>query len=162
MTSERLREILAAHQLWLNSNHLLGARADFTGADLRDANLIGKKLCHAVFVTADLTGADLSGADLRRASFGGAMLTSACLDYTDLTGADLVGASLRSASLAHARLGSAPLLGADLGGVQLLDTYVSPAQARYILRNFGPPNLDYKEGRLSPGRRCVLVDRRIY
>lgn len=52
MIEDRLREILAAHKLWLKCRSI-GERANLSDADLRDANLSG----------ANLSGADLSGAD---------------------------------------------------------------------------------------------------
>ncbi len=60
-----------------------------TGADLADANLIGK----------DLRGADLHGANVTGAYLIGADLTGADLTLADLTGADLRGAELTGADL---------------------------------------------------------------
>ena len=54
MTQERIKEVIALHQDWLNDK-VDGVRADLTGAFLSGAFLSG----------ADLRGADLRGADLR-------------------------------------------------------------------------------------------------
>lgn len=63
--------------------------SDFSGARLRDANLINGVYQFANFRGADMTGALLAGADLSKADLTGA----------DLTGADLTGANLDEAIL---------------------------------------------------------------
>lgn len=75
MTIEQLREILAAHSVWVRGEG--GTRANLRDADLRDA---------------DLSGADLSGAYLTRANLRVADLSGACLTGADLTGACFSGA----------------------------------------------------------------------
>jgi hypothetical protein len=72
MTKGELREIIKAHERWLNGDG--GECADLSGANLRDVDLS----------RATLRGADLSGADLSRADLRGADLCRA-----DLRGADL-------------------------------------------------------------------------
>ena len=72
MDNEELKQILAEHKLWLNSEG--GKRAYLQGADLRRADLRG----------ADLRGADLQGADLQRADLQGAYLQGAYLRGADL------------------------------------------------------------------------------
>ena len=52
MTNKEIKEVLALHQLWLDTATAKGKKANLTGANLRGANLEG----------ADLTGADLRGA----------------------------------------------------------------------------------------------------
>ncbi len=93
MDSEKLRQIIADHALWLAGNG--GAKVDLRGADLRNANLRN----------ADLGGADLRRADLRRADLGGVNLGDA-----DLRDANLGGANLRGANL------DAPICRMDFGG----------------------------------------------
>ena len=94
MNKKELKEILARHQLWLDSDGEEGRRAllgevDLSGADLSGANLSGV-LIH---------GADLSGADLR-----GSDLTGAAFVMTNLTGAKL-GPEIRECmSFARARV----------------------------------------------------------
>ncbi len=56
-------------------------QSDFTGADLRDANLAGADLSDTTFRNANLTGTDLSGADLTRS----------VLVEADVSGATLCG-----------------------------------------------------------------------
>ena len=103
MTTEQLKEILEAHEKWLNGKEG-GEKADLRNADLCDADLCGANLCGADLCGANLCGANLHGADLR----------SANLRYADLRSADLRGANLRDANLRNANLRSADLCGADL------------------------------------------------
>ena len=56
MQREKLKEILAAHTLWLQGSG--GERADLRGADLRGANLRRADLCGANLRDADLCGAE--------------------------------------------------------------------------------------------------------
>jgi uncharacterized protein YjbI with pentapeptide repeats len=63
---------------------------DFSGAILRDADLMWAKLTFSKFTGADLSGVNLNGADLSKADLSGANLTDA-----DLAGADLDGTDLR-------------------------------------------------------------------
>lgn len=79
MTQEKLREVLEAHNRWLNSVGKSGEKADLSGA-----NLLGANLRYADLREADLRGADLSNADLSNAD-----LREADLRYADLRGADL-------------------------------------------------------------------------
>lgn len=110
MTTEQLREILAAHSVWVRGEggmraNLRGADligADLIGADLRDADLTGANLRDANLSGADLRDANLRGADLRRANLGGADLSGANLSGACLSGADLSGANLSAASLSWA------------------------------------------------------------
>jgi hypothetical protein len=80
------------------------SRADLSGADLRDANLISADLSGAFFFCADLSDADLSGADLRDANLISADLSGAFFFRADLSGANLSGANLSDANLSDANL----------------------------------------------------------
>ena len=102
MDNEELKQILAEHKLWLNSEG--GKRAYLQGADLRDADLQG----------ANLQGANLQGADLQGAYLQGA----------DLQGAYLRRAYLRRADLQRAYLRGAYLQGADLQGAKNIPEYL--------------------------------------
>lgn len=71
--------------------------ADFTGADLRNAHLLGANLCEYLLTGADFSGANLRGAVLRRAyldgaNFEGADLQNWIVDYASLEGANFAGA----------------------------------------------------------------------
>jgi uncharacterized protein YjbI with pentapeptide repeats len=88
MNQIELNKVLALHKKYLNGEEG-GVKADLSGADLSEANLIGADLrC------ADLSGADLRGANLRCADLSGADLSEADLRCADLRCADLRGANL--------------------------------------------------------------------
>jgi hypothetical protein len=122
---EHLKKALDAHKLWLESDGKSGAKfeahrlledgrwADFSGADLRRAELGGVDLCHSNFVGADLREASLEDGILRGCNFRGADLRGACLYSCDLRGSNLIDADLRGVevyecgeglALKHARI----------------------------------------------------------
>lgn len=103
-TDEELKEILAQHKLWLDTNRKKGKRAD-----LSSVVLVGVDLTKAVLRRADLSKATLTGATLTGANLIGANLIGA-----DLSEVDLRRAVLRSANLTEANLMDANLRGADL------------------------------------------------
>ena len=70
MNKKELKEILAQHVLWLDSDGEQGRRADLEGANLREAKLRGANLREADLEGADLSGAQLEGADLSGAQLG--------------------------------------------------------------------------------------------
>ena len=88
MTQERIKEVIALHEDWLNGK-IGGERANLSGANLSGADL-GE---------ANLSGAFLRGADLRRAFLRGANLRKADLREANLSGADLSGADLSGVRL---------------------------------------------------------------
>jgi uncharacterized protein YjbI with pentapeptide repeats len=90
--------------------------ANLTGADLREARLIGSDLRHAVLTNAQLVSADLSQALLHGAHMQHADLSKARLLGADLRGAQLVGSVLRRAKLVGARLDTGALDGCDCFG----------------------------------------------
>jgi uncharacterized protein YjbI with pentapeptide repeats len=69
------------------------AGCDFSGANLRNANLSRSGAKYAKFARADLRGANLAHANLKGADFAGA----------DLDGADFTGAVLEGANFTDAR-----------------------------------------------------------
>ncbi len=87
VSEEELKEILAEHQTWLETDGKEGTQADLyrtnlhgaalVGADLRDANLHGAYLARAKLQGADLRRAHLLGADVRDAHLQGADLRRA-------------------------------------------------------------------------------------
>ena len=103
ITTEKLKEILRKHELWLNDDSQ-GEKADFSRVDLRYANLY----------EADLSEADLSGANLIGANFIGANLSGADLYVAELYEADLSRANLSGANLSGANLIGANLIGATI------------------------------------------------
>ncbi|MFD9396553.1 pentapeptide repeat-containing protein [Streptomyces sp. NPDC060000] len=94
-------------------NDLTGAV--FFGTDIRDAVLDGAKMTGAIFVEADLSGADLIGANLH-----GARLSAADKRLEDVLHAETdADATLRNADLTEADLTDADLRGVDLSGADL-------------------------------------------
>jgi len=89
-----LKEVLAAHDKWINSEGKEGARLSLRNAilqeaDLHDANLQDAELEGANFSVADLMRANLRRANLRNADFWMADLKDANLQGADLQGANL-------------------------------------------------------------------------
>jgi len=89
-------------------------RADFNGAELREADLGRANLDKAYFNDANLIGANLNRADLFGARLNDANLIGANLNRADLIGARLNRANLSGADLYRARLRGAHLVSADL------------------------------------------------
>ena len=106
----RLSEILDAHRDWLDSQGEAGARADFSGANLKGADLIDARLREAILNQTNLTRADLMLADLRGASLRQSNLQDANLLGTQFQEASLEGAvftgatGMVSAQLAQANI----------------------------------------------------------
>ena len=95
--------------------------ADLMGAVLRRANLSGCflnpcHLYHADLREADVSNALFNGSNMRGADLRGANLTGADLDRTILSDADLSGANLTNANLQRTSLVGARLIGANLTG----------------------------------------------
>jgi len=91
---------------------------DFSGADLREAEMTASRLTRTEFGGADLSGADLRRAKLMDAKAKKARFDDARLNGADLTNAELEGASFRNADLRRAQLQGANLREADLTGAQ--------------------------------------------
>ena len=133
MTQKKLKEILAAHSLYLRG-YLGDARADLSGAKLSGADLSWADLSEANLSGADLSRADLSGAELSRAALSGADLSRADLSGTKLLWADLSGAELLGADLLGAKLSGADLSGAKglTSAADFLKTHFEQTEAGYI------------------------------
>lgn len=98
--------------------------ADLSGANLREAFLLGADLSKTKLHQADLNGArlsqtDLSNADLSGADLRGAWPPSAVLRYAILVKANLSGVDLRGVDLSNADLQGADLSKADLSRTNL-------------------------------------------
>ena len=72
---------------------------NFSGMDLRDANLSWSNLADAKFDDANLRGARIRGSNLSRASFRDADLTNVDFSFSNLTDADLTDARLDGVNL---------------------------------------------------------------
>ena len=105
---EDLEHVLGEHEKWIEKNG--GKPADFTNADLSQANFEHAKLNGAIFKGATLRGTNFTEADLSGADFSGAKLdalkgTDAEHGFTDFTHATLVGTIFKEADLAGAYFG---------------------------------------------------------
>ena len=111
------------------------ALAEFSGYDLRGANLFYANLYGADLRRADLRDADLChatlyGADLQRADLRDADLRSAHLYRSDLRWADLAFANLSGSYLRNAKLGNAKLYATYLYDTDLRDAKLRNADLR--------------------------------
>jgi uncharacterized protein YjbI with pentapeptide repeats len=100
VSQEELKQILAAHQKWIESDGKEGNQADLIKANLEKADLFQANLQEADLMGANLQGADLLVANLQKANLAGAQLQ----------GANLNGANLRGAELKHTNLEGAESL----------------------------------------------------
>ncbi|WP_158043578.1 pentapeptide repeat-containing protein [Skermanella pratensis] len=91
---ERLFELLAHHQEWLDSEGRAGQRLELDLADLSDAPL-GE---------VDLSAAKIQRCNLRNANLTGSNLMMADLSYSNLSGADLSGANLSGCGMRRVNL----------------------------------------------------------
>jgi len=89
-----IKDVLAAHKEWLDSDGARGERAELKGAVMQQADLHDADLERA-----DLSGARLSVTDLMRANLKGADLRGADLWMSDMKDTILEGADLRGADL---------------------------------------------------------------
>ena len=112
-------------------------KANLSGANLREANLIEANLSGANLIRANLREANLRGADLIEANLSGANLSVANLIRANLSGADLSGADLIRANLMEADLSGADLSGADLSGADLRGADLSGAKNIYVFTAYG-------------------------
>ena len=135
MKTEKLKEILAQHALWLYSDKKEGERAYLAGADLSGADLGGVDLRGAYLAGADLSGADLGGVDLRGANLVRVDLRGADLFGANLVGVDLAGANLVRVDFRNADLGGVDLRGANLVRANLFGVDLSGAKLDYQIQD---------------------------
>ena len=119
-----LKENLAKHKLWLESDGEEGHRFSAAGASFEKTDLNGVNLSKANLSGANFSGANLSEANLSEATLFGAKLigtnlNGANLSSCALSGAELQGATLQDAILTEALLCEAILTGADLSNADL-------------------------------------------
>lgn len=136
--SDEMRQRLAAHREWVESDGargtLLDARdADLRFANLRDANLFG----------VDLTGARLSGADLTLSAPVVPRLASAILDAIGPAGEHLDMGWWHTCETVHCVAGWTVVLAGNAGAA-LERTYGTPTAAAFIwAASTGLPVPDY-------------------
>lgn len=108
ISQKELKDILAKHKKWLNSED--GGKR----AELRYVYLQGFDLRHANLRNADLQGADLRHANLRHANLERAILQGSDLSNADLSYADLWRADLSEANLQNTKLRKTILYNANV------------------------------------------------
>ncbi len=101
------------------------ARADFSGAHLKQSNLRQAVLTGARFTRARLNNSDLSEAQCEAADFSGATLTGSMFIRTDFRRARLNEANLMGAMLQKSRLEGADLSFANLFRADLSQSFTS-------------------------------------
>jgi uncharacterized protein YjbI with pentapeptide repeats/uncharacterized RDD family membrane protein YckC len=99
--------------------------ADFTQAEMKQANFTDANLSRVLMVRSDLSRATLNRANLANARLVGANLSSSQLVGADLRGAVLENASLTGADLGDAKFKDANLYGARLSRVIAIGTQLS-------------------------------------
>ena len=97
VSEEELKQILAAHETWLETGGEKGKQADLSRTDLQGADLVVANLQGANLGDANLQEANLYSAGLQEARLGSANLQGADLYHADLQGANLTGADLTKA-----------------------------------------------------------------
>jgi uncharacterized protein YjbI with pentapeptide repeats len=93
-----LKEVLALHDKWINTEGKQGTRLSIRNAVLQEADLHDANLQDAELESANLSVADLMRANLRRANLRNADFWMADLKDANLQGADLQGANLSDAT----------------------------------------------------------------
>ncbi|MEY3867281.1 MAG: hypothetical protein RLZZ338_1172 [Cyanobacteriota bacterium] len=120
----------AVNLIWADFSNL-----DFSGANLRDADLrltilSGSNFARAKLIGTNFRGADLRGANLSEADLSGANLSGADLRGANLSQTDLIVADLRRVNLSGADFTGADLSGADFTGADLSGANLSEANLR--------------------------------
>lgn len=108
-TDEELKQILAEHQLWLDSGREQGKQADFSGKNLDQTNLSGVNLQEAILIEASFFAANLERANFTKAQLAKAIFLNAYLPQANFTEANLLAATFREASVMNANFERANL-----------------------------------------------------
>ncbi len=122
VSQEELKQILEAHQRWVESDGKEGKQADLGEANLQKADLFQANLQKA-----NLGDANLQKADLLRANLQGANLERADLREADLLSANLQGADLREAK------------GVTASQIKQADTWELAFYYDHLLKELGLP-----------------------
>ena len=126
-------KLKATMEAWKDSLSYIGldlvdlSNTNLSGANLREASLIGANLDSALLAKADLREAYMLYANLQDANLQDADLRQAYLRQVNLQKANLRGADLQKASLQKASLVGANLQKANLGGTNLAGTNLQKA-----------------------------------
>src|SRR5262245_27353884 len=109
LSGDEIEQMLAEHWLYLETEWRQGHRANFASADLSGQDFSGLNLRGIKMDRAVLRDANFTGAHLQRANLIGVISEDARFDWADLSGARLSGANLVSASLKNACLAKADM-----------------------------------------------------
>ena len=112
---------------------------DFSGVDLREASIRGKRGSDPILKDAIFKGGDLSQAQGYHIDFSGTDFSNACLEgtnikYANLRRANLSGANLKSNNLAETDLSCADLSGANISNSNLTDANLLGANLSGIIQ----------------------------
>ena len=107
---QSLAQVLAWHNIWLETDGQEGRRADLSDTEFRGAVLCGANFEKVVLSRADFTDADLRNANLRDAILHEAVFDGSDLRGVDATGADLTGVTMRKTMLGGTTKGIAEAL----------------------------------------------------
>jgi uncharacterized protein YjbI with pentapeptide repeats len=116
ISASELKNVLAEHRIWLETNQLKGRKADLYGVNLHYA---------------DLSGTILTNADLSRAILSQANLSKTIFQNTNLSGVNFRGADLSQAFLPNANLSGITLQNANLSGSYLQNVNLSGSYLKY-------------------------------
>lgn len=126
MDHSKIKEILDAHKVYVDSNGLDGEKACFIDANLNSYRFSEIDLSYVDFSNANLSGAAFNRCVLRRAIFTGANMQNIRV-LSDMEGAYLAKVNLKNAILSHSKLKHVHLNNTSVEGATLVDTDLTGA-----------------------------------
>ncbi|HUX59849.1 MAG TPA: pentapeptide repeat-containing protein [Ignavibacteriaceae bacterium] len=123
MLKEEFDNMVEQHQLFLAKNG--GAKADFSGKDLRGEDFSNLDLRFANFSRANLSRSNFKNTKLQGADFKSANLSFSSLEFANAGGADFRDAIMIATNLISTDLTRANLIGCMLPFVHTLDLSTS-------------------------------------
>ncbi len=119
-TPEEIKQILADHEEWLDSEKDGDPPHNLAGIDLALAKLAGANLTEVELENANLQVANLEGANLSQAKLTGSNLSKANIMNANLIGTNFTGANLNGAHLGMADIFFTSFIRADLSKANLI------------------------------------------
>lgn len=149
---EKLKQGIQVWNKWRLEDHYVKpdlSEADFSYANLKDANLNNVYFWRSVFTGADLRGANLSGANLTEADFTGAklegaLMTTASLGFTNFTGANLKNVDLKGAEFYDTTLNCADTQDSIFHETYFVNTDLSEVKNLESCRHEGDSIIDHR------------------
>ena len=114
MNKEKIQNILEEHKKFLEGKG--GKKADFSGVDLKNTDLMFVRLENANLENANLRNVKLYNANLENANLRGAKFYGSNLNNANLSGANLSGANLENTTLMNTNFTNANLKNVDFKG----------------------------------------------